>query len=141
MRRARFTAKGALEHEHEVARQSVRGVRRNLNNVRNPSTRRSFFFNLYVGLHGSGWLYVLGMPPRGYFPDFATLKPQSTRHGARPRPKLAPWFEACSLPAPQPRAREKTRGRRSKNADVQKGLISYMVIQGSPSGSGVFPAG
>ena len=23
-------------------------------------------FNLYVGLHGPGWLYVLGMPPRGY---------------------------------------------------------------------------
>ena len=22
-------------------------------------------FNLYVGLQGSGWLYVPGMPPRG----------------------------------------------------------------------------
>ena len=26
------------------------------------------FFNLYVGLHGPGWLYVLGMLPRGYLP-------------------------------------------------------------------------
>ena len=23
-------------------------------------------FNLYVGLQGPGWLYVLRMPPRGY---------------------------------------------------------------------------
>ena len=25
----------------------------------------SHFFNLYVGLQGPGWLYVVGMPPRG----------------------------------------------------------------------------
>ena len=24
------------------------------------------FFDLYVGLHGPGWLSVIGMPPRGY---------------------------------------------------------------------------
>ena len=23
-----------------------------------------YYFNLYVGLQGPGWLYVLGMPPR-----------------------------------------------------------------------------
>ena len=56
-------------------------------------------FSLHVGLHGPGWLYALGIPPRGYFPDFAALNPQSTRHGARPGPKLAPWIEACSCPA------------------------------------------
>ena len=27
-------------------------------------SRRAFFFNLHVGLHEPGWLYVLGMPPR-----------------------------------------------------------------------------
>ena len=65
-------------------------------------------------------LYVLGMPPRGYFPDFATLIPQSTRHGARPGPKLAPWFQACSLPAPQPRPREKTRGAEEQEMHMSK---------------------
>ena len=34
-----------------------------------------FFCHMYVGLHAPGWLQALGMPPRGYFPDFATLDP------------------------------------------------------------------
>ena len=52
----------------------------------------------HVGLHVHGWLYVLGMLPRGYLPVFATLNPQSTCHVPRPGPTLAPW---CSggLPA------------------------------------------
>ena len=29
-------------------------------------SRQIFLRVLYVGLHGPGWLYVLGMPPRGY---------------------------------------------------------------------------
>ena len=29
---------------------------------------RRTFFNLYVGLQGPGWLYVLGIPPRGDLP-------------------------------------------------------------------------
>ena len=48
--------RGALEHEHEVARQSVRGVSRNLNNMRNPSTRRTFYLSctrVCMGLNGS----------------------------------------------------------------------------------------
>ena len=34
---------GALEHEQEVARKSGRGVSTNLDNMRNPSTRRTLF--------------------------------------------------------------------------------------------------
>ena len=77
--------RGALEHEHEVARQFVRTVSRILN------ANRPTFFDLYVGLHGPGWLYVLGWPPRRYLLIFATANPQSTCHGPRPGPTLAPW--------------------------------------------------
>ena len=51
-----------------------------------------------VGFHASGWLYVLGMPPRGYLPILATLNPQSTCYEPRPGPTLAPWC-AGELPA------------------------------------------
>ena len=46
----------------------------------------------------------------------ATLTPQSTCHGPRPRPKLARGVRAGSLRATEPRAREKSRGRKRKNA-------------------------
>ena len=42
------------------------------------------------GLHGPGWLWLGGKRSRDYLPVFATLNAQSTHHGARPRPKLAP---------------------------------------------------
>ena len=46
---------------------------------------------------------------------FVALNAQSTRHGARPVPELAPWCTGGPpLRAPQPRAREKTHGRRRK---------------------------
>ena len=45
----------------------------------------------------------------------ATLTPQSTCHGPRPRPKLARGVRAGSLRATEPRAREKSRGRKRKN--------------------------
>ena len=88
--RASSTARGALEH--------VSGSRPQ--NYERHAQPVGHFFNLYVGLHGPGWLYVLGMPPRGYLPIFATLNPQSTCHGPRPGPTLAPWcsggLPACS---------------------------------------------
>ena len=58
------------------------------------------FFNLYVGLHGPGWLYVLGMPPRGYLPFFATVNHQSVCHGPRPGPIPAPWYSGGSPACP-----------------------------------------
>ena len=42
-----------------------------------------------MGFHGLARLR--GKQPRDYLPDFATLNAQSTRRGARPGPKLAPW--------------------------------------------------
>ena len=62
-----------------------------------------YLFAPYVGLHGPGWLYVLGMPPRGYLPFFATLKPQSKCHVPRPGPALAAFVRAGSC---VPRCRE-----------------------------------
>jgi hypothetical protein len=56
----------------------------------------------------------VGMAPRGYLPVFATLNPESTRHGARRWAKLEPCVHTGPLRAPRPRAREKTRGRKRK---------------------------
>ena len=61
------------------------------------------FFQVYVFCVKSGWLYVLGMPPRGYLPFFATLKPQSKCHVPRPGPALAAFVRAGSC---VPRCRE-----------------------------------
>ena len=90
-----------LENEHEVGRQPVRAVSRILNDMRN-----GHFLNLYMGLHGLGWLYVLGMPSRGYLPIFTTLNPHSTCHGPRLGPTLAPW---CSGGLPACPSAESTR--------------------------------
>ena len=68
--------------------------------------------------NASSWLF-----PR--FPDFQT---QTTRHKPQPASNFAPSFQACSLPAAQPRTRVTTPGGRTKNADVQKRLISHVVI-------------
>ena len=59
-------------------------------------------------------LELRGKQPRDYLPDFATLNDQSTRDGARPRPELRRGVQAAPLRAPQPKAREKTHGRRRK---------------------------
>ena len=79
------------------------------------------FLNLCVGSHGPGCLYVLGRPPRGYLPFFATLNPQSTCHGPGPGPTLAPW---CSGGLPACPATESTRKdprpEEKKSADEQK---------------------
>ena len=92
----RARARGALEHEHSNT--STRW----LGNQCEPSGEWHAkpvgqLFN-HMGLHAPGWLYVLGMPPRGYLPFLATLSPQSTCHGPRRGPTLAPWC-AGRLPA------------------------------------------
>ena len=116
----------ALDHEHGVGRQSVRAVGRILNEMRNPS---GIFFNLCVGLYGPGCLHMLGMPPRGYLTVFATLNPQSTCHGPRPGPTLAPW---CSGGPPACPAAESTskepRPQEKKNVGVQKKTHVYSSI-------------
>ena len=63
---------------------------------------------------------------------------QSTRHGARPGPKLAfsvqagPWGPL----GPQPRAPQKIGGQQREVVNAQKMLISYIYIENFPSGCG-----
>ena len=96
----------------------------------------------FSGLHGPGWLYLIRKRSRGYSPDFATLNPQNTHHGARPGPKLTPWcsnvFAACSAAESTERETRLPAGR-AKNADMQKKktLIDSNIIQGA-SRSGRF---
>ena len=76
--------------------------------------RRRIFFNMYVGLYGPGWLYVLRMPPRG---DFRLWTPRARATDLGQGPHLRRGVRAGSLCAPEPRAREKTRGRKRKSAE------------------------
>ena len=78
------------------------------------------FFNLYVGLNGPGWLYVLGMPTRGYLPIFATLNPQSTCHGPQPGPKHAQWCSGGFPACPGAESTRKDPAGRQKHVDAQK---------------------
>ena len=57
---------------------------------------------------------------RGYFPVFVTFNCQSTYHGPRPGPTLASRVHAGLLLAQQPRVREWTRGRKSKNCQCTR---------------------
>ena len=79
--------------------------------------------------------------PRDCLQDFATLNAQTTRHGARPGPKLAPWCTAG--PHACPAAESARKNPRTPEKSVQmfqkKHICTY--LQGSPSGSGMFPAG
>ena len=70
---------------------------------------RWIFFNLYVGLHGPGGLYVLRIPPRGYL-RLSTPRARATDPGQGSH--LHHGVRAGSLRAPEPRTREKTRGRK-----------------------------
>ena len=64
--------------------------------------------------------------PRDYLPDRAKSNDQSTCHGARPGPKLAPTVYAALLRAPQPRTRGKTPGRKRSRCQCAKKCIRYM---------------
>ena len=56
-------------------------------------------------------------------------------------PHLRRGNRTGSLRAPEPRAPENTRGRKRKKCRCAKKTCLYIVIQGSPSCSGMFPAG
>ena len=67
----------ALEHEHEVHSSTSTSIRAQARRGQAISASRKqnserhaqlvgHFCNLHVGLYGPGWLYVLGIPPRGY---------------------------------------------------------------------------
>ena len=58
-----------------------------------------------------GWLWRRGTRSRDYLPARATLNAQSTRHGARPGPELAPSVHAAPVRAPQPRGKASGRTR------------------------------
>ena len=79
-----------------------------IQNRRYHMNRRTFF-TLYAGLHGPGWLYVLGMPPRGYL-RLWTPRARATDLGQGRH--LRRGVRAGSLHAPEPRARETTLGRK-----------------------------
>ena len=85
--------------------------------------------NLFAGLQGPGWLYVLGIPW-----GLATLNPQSTCPRPRPGPKRARGVLAGSLSATVSRARETTHGRERKKCRSAKKTRLYIVIQVSPLG-------
>lgn len=103
---------------HELSRYSARAVCRIMYDVHNTSD--IYMIELYVGWHGSGWLYVLGMPLRGYLPIFVPLNAQSTSHGPRPEPTLAPRCLDGSLPAQEPKARKTASGWKRKRCRCAK---------------------
>ena len=69
----------------------------------------SFNMYWYVGLHGPGWLYVLGITPRG---DLPLRAPTARATGLGQDLNLCHGVRTGSLRATEPRAREKTRGRK-----------------------------
>ena len=90
---------------------------------------RRTFFNLYVILHGPGWLYVLGMAPRAHLPIFATLNPQSTCHGPRPGSTLAPSCPGGLPACPGAEStRKDPRRQDKKNADVKKSTSNHSHV-------------
>ena len=104
-------------------------------------SRRTFFILLmhYVRGFACTWMALRARNPSPS--GLATLNPQSTCHGPRPGPKLAYGVRAGSLHATEPRARGKTRGRKRKKRPTAKTTHFYIHVQGSPSRSGMFPAG
>ena len=67
------------------------------------------------GFHEPDRRWLIGKRSRGYLLDFATLNAQSTRHGARLGPTIAPWCTGGPPACPpaksarkDPRSEEKT---------------------------------
>ena len=85
-----------------------------------------YFVNLCVGLHGPGWLYVLGMTACRYL-RLWTPRARATDLGQGPH--LCRGVRAGPLSI----ARETTGGWKRKECRCAKKRL-YIVIQGSPSG-------
>ena len=83
-------------------------------------------FNLYVGLHGPGWLYVLGITPRG---DLPLWTPRARVTDLGQGPNLRRGVRAGSLRATEPRTREKTRARKRKKCRSAKTTHLYIVTR------------
>ena len=79
-----------------------------------------------VGRFAWAWMTLRGRNPSPT--GLATLNPQSTCHGRRRGRKLARGVLAGSLLATEPRAREKTRGRKRKKCRRAQKAHLYIVI-------------
>ena len=71
----------------------------------------NLYVGLYVGLRGPGWLYVLVITPRG---DLSLWTPRARATDLGQGPDLLRGIRAGSMRATEPRAWEKTRGRKRK---------------------------
>ena len=94
------------------------------------TTRRAFVQHVNNALctWGFAWAWM-ALRARNPSPSGrATFNPQSTCHGPRPGPKYAYWVCAGSLCAMEPRARGKTRGRKTKKCRrVKKHIYIYNI--------------
>ena len=72
---------------------------------------------------------------------FSTLKGRPAGHGARVRASLATGNRSIPRRPSRTAPRSALRGRRENGRPVEKKTQFYIVIQDSPSGSGMFPAG
>ena len=70
-------------------------------------------------------LYVVGNGSRGYSPVFANLNPQSTCHGPKPGPTLAPQCSHGSRACPASKNTRRTRGQKSKKCRCARNV--YLV--------------
>ena len=100
----------------------------------------------YSGVsHDPRWQSLGGKRSRDYLPGRTTLNAQSTRHGARPGPTLAPRCTREPLRTPQPRARETTRGLPSRACKCAKTVrlvhTQYVECRGGEESSSALPYG
>ena len=92
---------------------------------------RRTFFNVYVGLHGSGWLYILVVPLRRYL---WLRAPRARSTNLEQGPGLRRGVRAGSLNAPTP-IREKNHGRKREkcrcaktNTSIHGNVYWYIVF-------------
>ena len=118
---------GEIPFHHQVMSADIDDIQ----DHRYRMSRRTFFLTQVKMYHrycvrGFAWTWMAlrarNPSPRG----LAILNPQSTCHGPRPGPKLARGVRAGSLRATEPRAREKTLGRKRKKCRNPK--KTYLFI-------------
>ena len=81
-----------------------------------------------MGLHGPGWLYVLGMPPGDYLAIFCDFEPPEhvLRTSARAHTCAVVFGRARCVPLSREHEKKPTAGR-ERDADVKKKHV-YMLI-------------